>query len=122
MTNSNSTAVQHRIMATFANMEKWKDYEIVLFNLVAFFEGKHIHVNEGWKQSRGHSSLIANKEGRKLLKILKTVDVSVEFGNDAPRGGEVGNYFKCLRKNAKAATFFADLLFLQKQRLNDFED
>lgn len=120
MTNSN--AVQHRIMTNFSNMEKWKDYEIVLFNLAFFFEGGHIHVNEGWKQSRGHSSLIANKEGRKLLKILKAVDVSVQFGNDAPRGGAVGTYFKCLRKNASAATFFADLLFLQKQRLNNFED
>ena len=108
MTNSN--AVQHRIMTTFSNMEKWKDYEIVLFNLVSFFEGKHIHVNEGWKQSRGHSSLIANKEGRKLLKILKAVDVSVQFGNDAPRGGEVGNYFKCLRKNTSAAEFFKGLI------------
>lgn len=120
MTNSN--AVQHRIMNAFSNMEKWKDYEIVLFNLVSFFEGKHIHVNEGWKQSGGHSSLIANKEGRKLLKILKAVDVNVQFGNDAPRGGAVGNYFKCSRKNASAATFFADLLFLQKQRLNNFKD
>ena len=108
MTNSN--AVQHRIMTTFSNMEKWKDYEIVLFNLVSFFEGKHIHVNEGWKQSRGHSSLIANKAGRKLLKILKAADVRVEFGNDAPRGGEVGNYFKCARKNASAAEFFKGLI------------
>ena len=108
MTTSN--AVQHRIMNAFSNMEKWKDYEIVLFNLVAFFEGKHIHINEGWKQSRGHSSLIANKEGRKLLKILKAVDVSVQFGNDAPRGGEVGNYFKCARKNASAAEFFKGLI------------
>ena len=110
MTNSTSKAVQRRIMTTFANMEKWKDYEIVLFNLVSFFEGKHIHVNEGWKQSRGHSSLIANKAGRQVLKILKDVDVSVEFGNDAPRGGAVGAYFKCLRKNASAAEFFKGLL------------
>ena len=120
MTNSN--AVQHRIMNAFSNMEKWKDYELVLFNLVAFFEGKHIHLNDGWKQSRGHSSLIANKEGRHTLKVLKAVDVSVEFGNDAPRGGEGCAYFKCLRKNTAAATFFADLLFLQKQRLNNFKD
>ena len=119
---TNSKAVQHRIMTTFSNMEKWKDYELVLFNLVAFFEGKHIHVNNGWKQSGGHSSLLANREGRKVLKILKAVDVSVQFCNDAPRGGAVGNYFKCLRKNASAATFFADLLFLQKQRLNNFKD
>lgn len=118
MTNSN--AVQHRIMNAFSNMEKWKDYELVLSNLVDFFEGKHIHTNNGWKQSRGHSSLCANAEGRKVLKILKTVDVIVQFGNDAPRGGAVGAYFKCSRKNAKAATFFADLLFLQKQKLNNF--
>ena len=118
MTNS----VQHRIMTTFSNMEKWKDYELVLSNLVAFFEGEKIRINEGWRQSRGHSSLIANVEGRKVLKILKAVDVRVQFGNDAPRGGAVGSYFKCLRKNASAATFFADLLFLQKQRLNNFKD
>lgn len=116
MTNS----VQHRIVTAFSNMEKWKDYELILSNLVDFFEGKKIHINEGWKQSCGHSSLIANKEGRKVLKILKAVNVSVEFDNDAPRGGAVGAYFKCSRKNAKAATFFADLLFLQKQRLNNF--
>ena len=116
MTNS----VQHRIMTTFSTMNKWKDYELVLSNLVDFFEGKHIHINNGWKQSRGHSSLLANLDGRKVLKILKTVDVSVVFGNDAPRGGAIGNYFKCSRKNTAAATFFADLLFLQKQKLNDF--
>lgn len=113
-------SVQHRIINAFPNMEKWKDYELVLSNLVAFFEGKKIRVNEGWKQSRGHSSLIANKEGRHTLKVLKAADVRVIFGNDAPHGGAVGAYFKCLRKNARAATFFADLLFLQKQRLNNF--
>lgn len=118
MTNS----VQHRIMTTFTTMNKWKDYELVLSNLVAFFEGEKIRINEGWKQSSGHSSLIANKEGRKVLKILKAVNVSVQFDNDAPRGGAVGAYFKCSRKNTAAATFFADLLFLQKQKLNDFKD
>lgn len=122
MTNSTSNAVQHRIMNAFSNMHKWKDYELVLSNLVDFFEGKHIHTNDCWKQSRGHSSLCANAEGRHTLKVLKAVDVSVVFGNDAPRGGAVGSYFKCLRKNTKAATFFADLLFLQKQRLNNFKD
>ena len=108
MTNSN--AVQHRIMTTFSNVEKWKDYELVLSNLVAFFEGEKIRLNEGWKQSRGHSSLCANAEGRKVLKILKAADVRVEFGNDAPRGGAVGAYFKCLRKNTAAAEFFRGLL------------
>lgn len=108
MTKSN--AVQHRIMTTFTNMEKWKDYELVLSNLVDFFEGKHIHVNNGWKQSGGHSSLCANIEGRKVLKILKAADVRVVFGNDAPRGGAIGAYFKCLRKNATASKFFRELL------------
>ena len=108
MTNSN--AVQHRIMNAFSNMEKWKDYELVLSTLISFFEGEKIRLNAGWKQSRGHSSLIANAEGRKVLKILKAVNVSVNFGNDAARGGAVGAYFKCLRKNAAAAKFFRELL------------
>ena len=106
MTNS----VQHRIMTTFPKMQNWKDYELVLSNLVDFFEGKHIHVNNGWKQSGGHSSLCANAIGRRVLKILKAADVSVQFGNDAPRGGAVGAYFKCLRKNTSAAAFFRELL------------
>ena len=108
MTTSN--AVQHRIMTTFTTMNNWVDRELVLSNLVAFFEGEKIRINEGWKQSRGHSSLIANKEGRHTLKVLKAADVSVVFGNDAPRGGAVGAYFKCLRKNASAAKFFRELL------------
>ena len=108
MTNSN--AVQHRIMTTFTTMNKWKDYELVLSNLVDFFEGKHIHTNNGWKQSGGHSSLCANSEARHTLRVLKAADVRVEFGNDAPRGGAVGDFFKCLRKNATAAEFFKGLL------------
>ena len=110
MTNSNSNAIQHRIMTAFPNMTKWKDYELVLSNLVSFFNGEKIRLNEGWKQSCSHSSLIANVEGRKVLKILKSVDVRVEFGNDAPRGGAVGAYFKCLRKNSNAVAFFRELL------------
>ena len=110
MANSNSNAVQHRIMTTFSTMHTWVNRELVLSNLVDFFEGKHIHVNDGWKQSRGHSSLLANAEGRRTLKVLKAVGVSVQFGNDAPRGGAVGAYFKCLRKNASAAAFFRELL------------
>ena len=108
MTNSN--AVQHRIMTTFANMTKWSDCELVIATLVAFFDGEKIRLNEGWNTSCGHSSLIANREGRKVLKILKAVNVSVNFGNDAPRGGAVGAYFKCLRKNANAVAFFRELL------------
>ena len=110
MTNSKSNAVQHRIMTAFSNMNKWKDYELVLSNLVDFFEGGHIHVNDSWLCSRGHSSLCANAEGRHTLRVLKAVGVSVEFGNDAPRGGAVGEFFKSARKNASAAEFFRGLL------------
>ena len=110
MTNSNSNAVQHRIMTTFSTMNKWTDRELVLSTLIAFFDGEKIRLNDGWKQSSGHSSLIANREGRRVLKILKSVDVRVEFGNDAPRGGAVGAYFKCLRKNSNAVAFFRELL------------
>ena len=108
MTNSN--AVQHRIMNTFSTMNNWVDRELVLSTLIAFFDGEKIRLNDGWKNSCGHSSLIANREGRRVLKILKAVNVSVQFGNDAPRGGAVGAYFKSARKNAAAAKFFRELL------------
>ena len=108
MTNSN--AVQHRIMNTFSTMNNWVDRELVLSTLIAFFDGEKIRLNDGWKNSCGHSSLIANREGRRVLKILKAVNVSVQFGNDAPRGGAVGAYFKSARKNASAVAFFRELL------------
>ena len=108
MTNSN--AVQHRIMTAFSNVTKWKNYQLVLDTLINFFDGEKIRLNAGWKNSRGHSSLLANSEGRQVLKILKAVNVRVQFGNDAPRGGAVGAYFKCLRKNSNAVAFFRGLL------------
>ena len=111
-----STSIKNRIMTAFPNINKWKDYELVLSNLVAFFEGKKIRINEGWKQSRGHSSLLANAEGRHALKVLKTANVSVQFGNDSPRGGAVGAYFRCLRKNTAAAKFFRELLTEAKNK------
>ena len=111
-----STSVKIRIMTAFPNINKWKDYELVLSNLVSFFEGKKIRINEGWTHSRGHSSLLANTEGRHTLKVLKTANVSVQFGNDAPHGGAIGAYFKCLRKNANAAKFFRELLTEAKNK------
>ena len=111
-----STSVKIRIMTAFPNINKWKDYELVLSNLVSFFEGKKIRINEGWTHSRGHSSLLANAEGRHTLKVLKTANVSVQLGNDAPHGGAVGAYFKCLRKNANAAKFFRELLTEAKNK------
>lgn len=113
---STSTAVQHRIMTTFKTMHNWVDRVLVLSTLVAFFEGEKIRLNEGWKLSRGHSSLLARREGRRVLQILKAADVSVEFGNDAPKGGAVGSYFKCLRKNTAAAAFFRELLQEDKNK------
>ena len=115
MTNSNSNitnsnAVQHRIMTAFPKMNTWKDYKLVIYTLISFFDGEKIRINESWKQNRGHSSLLANSEGRQVFKILKAVDVRVNFGNDAPRGGAVGAYFKCLRKNSNAVAFFRELL------------
>ena len=111
-----STSVKIRIMTAFPNINKWKDYELVLSNLVSFFEGKKIRINDGWAHSRGHSSLLANAEGRRTLKVLKTANVSVQLGNDAPHGGAVGAYFKCLRKNANAAKFFRELLTEAKNK------
>ena len=107
---SKSNSVHNRIMNAFPNLTKWADRELVIELLIDFFEGKKIRINEGWKQSCGHSSLIANSEGRHTLKVLKAVDVRVIFGNDAPRGGAVGQFFKCLRKNTTAVKFFSDLL------------
>lgn len=114
MTKSN--AVQHRIMTAFPNMEKWKNYHLIILNLASFFEGGKIRINDDWVQSRGHSYLRANEEGRRVLKVLKAVNIKVTFGNDAPHGGAIGAYFKCVRKSAAAAAFFRELLTEAKNK------
>ena len=106
MTNS----AQRRIMDAFPKITKWADCELVILNLISFFEGEKIHLNDSWKCSCGHSYLRANAIGRRVLRVLKTVNISVQFGNDAPRGGAIGNYFKCARKNTTASAFFRELL------------
>ena len=47
MTNSNSNAVQNRIMTTFATMHNWVNRELVLSTLIAFFDGEKIRLNDG---------------------------------------------------------------------------
>lgn len=106
MTNT----AQHRIITAFPNITKWTDRELVLELLIAFFDGEKIRINDSWSHSRGHSSLRANAEGRHTLKVLKTANIGINFGNDAPRGGAIGNYFKCARKSATASAFFRSLL------------
>lgn len=107
---SNTKAIHNRILTTFPNIVKWKNYEQIITNLIDFFEGEKIRINDTWRQSRGHFSLIANVEGQKVLKILKAVNVRMIFDNDAPKRGALGNYFKCYRKNATASEFFKGLL------------
>ena len=107
---NNSNAIHNRIITAFPNIAKWKNCDLVISKLIDFFEGEHIHINDTWRQTRGHSSLIANAEVRKVLMILKAVDVRIFLGNDAPRGGALGDYFKCYRKNATASAFFKGLL------------
>ena len=102
--------VQHRIITTFSNVVNWKNRDLIISNFIDFFAGEKIRINDSWRTSRGHFSLLANVEGRKVLKILKAVDVRIVFGNDAPKGGALGNYFKCYRKNAAAVKFFRELL------------
>ena len=107
---TNSKTIHNRIITAFPNIIKWKNCDLIISNLVDFFEGEKIRINDTWRSSRGHFSLIANPEGQKVLKILKAVNVSLQFGNDAPKGGALGNYFKCYRKNATASAFFKELL------------
>lgn len=107
---ANSKPIHNRIITAFPNIAKWKNCDLIISNLVDFFEGEKIRINDTWRTSRGHFSLIANPEGRKVLKILKAVNVRMIFDNDAPKGGALGNYFKCYRKNATASAFFKGLL------------
>lgn len=78
--------------------------------LIAAFEGNPQYFYYSWSRSRGRFSLRRRGYTEAVYYALCDAGVSVVKGNDAPRGGALGEFFRCERRNMRAAAFFRNLL------------
>lgn len=57
--------------------------------------GNNIFHLKSWTKSKGHYNLIDTEHDR-MLEVLKTLGIKYIEGNDAPKGGAVGDYIKII--------------------------
>lgn len=74
------------------------------------FEGYRLHVQQ-WTGSARHKRLVSTEEGVLYDNIIKAFEgVSVQEGNDAPRGGSAGKFYAFAGTELEAEGWHADML------------
>lgn len=67
--------------------------------LLDFFEnGSKLYLKKTSGSGR-FTKIIDNKETRDIIKLCETLEYTLVYNNDAPRGGQLGDYVKLKRKN-----------------------
>ena len=102
------------VAALPSKLEKSATFKGTVSALVSFFRGERLHKYEGWNVSGGYCNLNVNADVSRALAILRDVGLfnEIKTGNDAPRGGKVGDYVYISRVNHRVANFlerFAEL-------------
>ena len=102
------------VAALPSKLEKSATFKGTVSALVSFFRGERLHKYEGWNVSGGYCNLTSNADVSRALAIIRDVGLFTEIknGNDAPRGGKVGDYVYIGRVNNRVANFlerFAEL-------------
>ena len=102
------------VAALPSKLEKSATFAGTVSALVSFFRGERLHKYEGWNVSGGYCNLTVNADVSRALAILRDVGLimQIQNGNDAPRGGKVGDYVYTSRVNNRVANFlerFAEL-------------
>ncbi len=101
------------VAALPSKLEKSATFKGTVSALVSFFRGERLHKYEGWNVSGGYCNLTSNADVSRALAILRNIEFDeIKIGNDAPRGGKVGDYVYIGRVNNRVANFlerFAEL-------------
>lgn len=102
------------VAALPSKLEKSATFKGTVSALVSFFRGERLHKYEGWNVSGGYCNLNVNADVSRALAILRDVGLinEIKTGNNAPRGGKVGDYVYIGRVNNRVANFlerFAEL-------------
>lgn len=95
------------VAALPSKLEKSATFAGTVSALVSFFRGERLHKYEGWNVSGGYCNLNVNADVSRALAILRDVGLfnEIKTGNDAPRGGKVGDYVYIGRVNNRVANF-----------------
>lgn len=78
--------------------------------LISALEGARLHFYTGWSRSSGRYKLMRHSSVETAYDVLRRAGVSVTCDNDAPRGGTLGDFFRVVRCNRRAAEELRALL------------
>ena len=78
--------------------------------LIEAFEGKPLYFYSAWNRSCGRYSLQRRGYTESVLIALRHAGVAVVTGNNSPHGGALGDFFRCKRRNLRAAAALRALL------------
>lgn len=78
--------------------------------LISALEGASLHFYTGWSRSCGRYKLQRHSSVETAYDVLRRAGVSVTLDNDAPRGGAIGDCFRVVRCNHRAASELRTLL------------
>lgn len=109
------------VRALPAKLEKSATFSGTVNALIALFRGDRLHKYAGWNVSGKYCNLNVNADVSRAVAIINEVGLFLELqhGNDAPKGGRVGDYWQFKRSNIRVVRFLTKFLALREIGLTD---
>lgn len=90
-----------KIEKIIANLPKNSDHRFnALINLLDLVRGESVHIYNSW--TNNFRRLTKATGVSQTITALTIAQVNFNYGNDAPRGGVLGNYIKLARRMPSA--------------------
>lgn len=109
------------VRALPAKLEKSATFSGTVSALIGLFRGDRVHIYAGWNVSGKYCNLNVNADVSRAVAIINEVGLflELEHGNDAPKGGRVGDYWQFRRSNIRVVRFLTKFLALRECGLTD---
>ena len=79
-------------------------------NIIRFLNGDKLYFYEQWSKSGGRFHLLKKGFTDSIRHIMSKSNIDFDFGNDAPKGGAIGDFIKIKRKNKRITSEFIALI------------
>lgn len=100
-------AIADRIRAALPANREWAMNALLV--LAALYRGERVHVYSG-SHFNGRKRELHNTAGVSQAEvIIEKAGIKIQWGNDAPRGGELGRYISLPRRNLRIAAQIMDV-------------
>ena len=109
------------VRALPAKLEKSATFSGTVDALIELFRGDRVHKYAGWNVSGKYCNLNVNADVSRAVAIINEVGLFLELkqGNDAPKGGRIGDYWQFRRSNIRVVRFLTKFLALRECGLTD---